>query len=72
MNTNCLEGKQCPQCKQEDEILILTPMWISLKDEGTDSFADSLKNLGDIDYDETTVARCPECEFEGTVADFIK
>jgi ssDNA-binding Zn-finger/Zn-ribbon topoisomerase 1 len=72
VNANCLEDKQCPKCKQEDEVLILTAVWISLKDEGTDPFSDSLKNLGDTDYDEKAVARCPECGFEGTVADFTK
>jgi hypothetical protein len=70
MNTNCLEGKRCPNCKQEDEILILTPMWVSLRDDGTDPFADSLKNKGDVEYDENTLAGCPECHFLGTIKDF--
>jgi hypothetical protein len=70
MNTNCLEGKRCPKCKQEDEILILTPMWISLKDDGTDPFADSLDNKGDTDYNDHCCAECPECHFLGIVLDF--
>ena len=71
MNTNCLEGKRCPKCKQEDEMVILALTWVSLKDDGTDPFSDSLRHLGDTDYNEKTVARCPECGFEGTIADFI-
>jgi hypothetical protein len=70
MNKNCLEGKRCPKCGQEDEILILTPMWVSLKDDGTDPFADSLKMLGDVDYGHATVARCPVCQYEGVMSDF--
>ena len=70
MNKNCLEGKRCPKCKQEDEILLLTQTWVSLTDMGTDPFADSLKMLGDVDYDETTLARCPVCQFQGIVMDF--
>lgn len=72
MNTNCLEDKRCPECKQEEEILLFTPIWISLKDEGTDPFADSLKGLGDTEFDNSTTARCPSCGFEGTLLNFTR
>jgi len=70
MNTNCLEGKRCPKCKQESEILIFTRTWVSLTDDGTDPLADSLKNKSDVDYSEHELAECPECHFAGRVSDF--
>lgn len=65
-NTNCLEGYKCPKCGQEDEILVRAFMWVSLTDEGTDACAD-----GNVEYESTSDAECPECGFSGTLSDFM-
>lgn len=70
MNTNCLEGLCCPKCLQEDKILMHTPMWVAMTDDGTDPFDDDIKNDGDTVWDADTPAKCPECGYEGTMQDF--
>jgi len=65
MNTNCLEHKRCPKCGHGDEIVVKVAMWVSLADNGTDPYADSTKHCGEVDYDDRSPARCPECGFEG-------
>jgi len=67
MNTNCLEGKRCPKCGHEDEILVYASMWVSLQDDGTDPFADSTKHCRGVEYDDYSGARCPKCGYEGTL-----
>jgi hypothetical protein len=71
MNTNCLEGFKCPKCGQEDEILLWVANWVSLKDDGSDPFADSLKNLGDLEWDGSTSGMCPVCKFKGNMRKFF-
>ena len=70
MNTNCLVGMRCPKCGCEDEILVRAEMWVSLQDDGTDPFSDSLKMLGDVAYDGDSDAACPECGHEGKLGEW--
>jgi len=70
MNTNCLEGLRCPNCGNEDELLVRAEMWVSLTDDGTDPFANSTKHRGGVEYDENSDAACPECDYEGALKDF--
>ena len=70
MNENCLEGKACPRCGQEDDIHLLVLTWMSLNDDGTDFYADSLKWMPEAEYDKDTHARCPYCGFAGKLEDF--
>ena len=69
-NTNCLKGLRCPECNQEDEILVYASMWVSLKDDGTDPYADSTDNWGGADYDNDSDAGCLGCGFEGKLKEF--
>lgn len=69
-NTNCLEGLACPCCAQEDEVLVYARVWVALRDDGTDPFADSLKNRGDTDYDDGSAAECPCCGYIGKMNNF--
>lgn len=64
-NENCLKGKRCPGCGYEDEVNVYASMWVSVKDDGTDPFADSVDNHGGTDFDENSDAECPECGHEG-------
>jgi hypothetical protein len=70
MNTNCLEGMSCPVCGQEEEILVRARMWVSLRDDGTDAYADSLDMRGEVEYDDESDAACTACRFEATLAAF--
>jgi len=69
-NSNCLEGKKCPGCGHEDEILVYASMWVSVRDEGCDPFAESTEDCDGLDYDEHSRARCPACRHEGRLADW--
>ena len=70
MSTNCLQGLRCPKCWHEEEILVKASMWVSVQDDGTDPFADSTKNRGGTEYDYGSEAACPECKYEGKLADW--
>ena len=63
-NKNCLEGKRCPKCKYEDEVLVLATIWTSLKDDGTDHNADSIDDTS-VEYDDDSLASCPVCHHLG-------
>ena len=69
-NINCLEGKKCPKCGHEEEIVVCVSMWVSLRDDGTDPFADSTKHCVDVEYDDDSDARCPECDHCGKLKEW--
>ena len=60
-NKNCLEGLRCPSCGHDEEIVVNVTMWVSLRDDGTDPYADSTKMCGDVEYGDGSPARCPKC-----------
>ncbi len=72
MNSNCLEGKACPKCGYEDEVLVHASMWVSLMDSGTDVYADSVGMCGGAEYDSYSGASCPKCGYEGNLGDWNK
>lgn len=57
-NTNCLENRQCPQCKQTYRFDITATATFRLVDEGTEYH-------GDVEYDEDNEVTCPDCEWTG-------
>jgi hypothetical protein len=63
MNTNCLEGMQCPNCESEGPFNIEVGGWAKVTDMGTDE-------LYDIDWDMESGCHCPQCFHEGTVESF--
>lgn len=68
-NTNCLEGRRCPECGSEGPFAVFTHRWATLHDDGTD---EPPKAMGDTEYDETDRAHCQEsrCGYEGKWGDF--
>lgn len=68
-NTNCLAGLRCPQCLQEDKILLQASCWVAMTDDGTDPYDDELK-IQEVDWDDATPAVCPKCNFAGRMVAF--
>jgi len=64
-NTNCMENKRCPKCGQEDELVVYAGMWVALRDDGTDPFADSTRHMGGVDYAHSSPTVCPACGYTG-------
>ena len=62
-NTNCLEGLRCPKCKQDDMLHIAGTSLFHVVDDGT-------LQHEDIEWDDDSFARCPQCNFEGILKDF--
>lgn len=58
--TGCVEGMKCPSCGQAETFHI----------EGSSTFVvteDGCEQKGDTEWDSTSFARCPECDWSGTV-----
>jgi hypothetical protein len=66
-NVNCLEGKRCPKCGNEDSFMVLCLVWRTVHDDGTDE-PDNMH--GNTEYDEDSPAICTECKFEGNWGEF--
>ncbi len=66
-NENCLEGIRCPRCGQHGEVHVAAMIWTAVIDNGTD---DDLQDDHDTEYDDTSPATCPTCEYEGKWGDF--
>jgi hypothetical protein len=64
-NTNCLSGVKCPQCGQEDRFLIFSTILAEVTDEGAD-----VAHGSDWHWDDSSMARCPECDRDGPLAEF--
>ena len=64
-NTNCLIDRACPKCGYDKEVRLNTRIWIGVTDEGTDAYADIVKNMGDQCWEDTDLAQCPECGYDG-------
>lgn len=63
MNENCLEGLRCPNCKQDDTLHIAGTSLFYVIDDGTTEHED-------VEWDDDSFARCPQCGFEGKLCDF--
>jgi hypothetical protein len=62
-NTNCLEGDRCPNCGQDDRLLITGAAEFSVTDSGSEA-------LGDHAWGDDNPARCPQCGYDGTLGNF--
>lgn len=64
-NTNCLEGLRCPnpKCKQDSKLFIVGLAEFDVTDDGAEV-------VGDIEWDDNSHARCPECGASGSLFQF--
>lgn len=63
-NENCLAGMKCPDCGSLEPFDIQVTMIVKVEDEGTEE-------CGDTDWSDDSHCRCRECDYTGTVADFM-
>ena len=70
-NANCMQGLRCPKCGQDEELLVWAEMCVSLTDAGTDPHADSTRNHGGTEWNETSMTECPACGFSAMMAAFV-
>ncbi len=64
-NDNCLEGIKCPECGNEDRFLIVATIVAEVTDNGAD-----IARHTDMEWDEASSARCPDCGMAGPLAAF--
>lgn len=62
-NTNCLKGYRCPDCGQDDRLLITGSAEFSVTDGGSEAH-------GDHAWGDDNPARCPQCGYDGKLGDF--
>lgn len=65
-NENCLQGMACPKCGHTESFRISGRIGARVTDNGVDDY-------GDFDWDKDDYCSCgaDECEFSGTVRDFM-
>lgn len=63
-NTNCLEGLKCPKCGYDESIHVLSSVWVTVFDDGTE-----YHDCGP-EYDDDSWADCPECNYHGKLVDW--
>jgi hypothetical protein len=64
-NVNCLDGKQCPNCRSFGPFEIEVSMRVLLRDDGIDDAEDST-----VEYDDDSPAACCACRYEGKFGTF--
>jgi hypothetical protein len=62
-NTNCLDGIACPTCGNDFRIYIQIATLAVVTDDGAETF-------GDMDWDDSSYAECPDCKRHGTLSEF--
>lgn len=62
-NINCLEGIRCPRCGNDERFTVTAVTTVTLTDNGTD-------DTDGFEFDKDSHAECPECQFEGSWAEF--
>lgn len=62
-NDNCLEGLACPKCGNDSELIIEAKTLAAVTDDGAEAF-------GDMEWDESSFAQCPECKHHGCLREF--
>lgn len=67
-NMNCLEGIACPQCGNEDRMMIAARVVADVTDEGAD-VAPSRYGNG-FEWDDESHCRCPVCDRNGPLGAF--
>lgn len=63
-NTNCLEGMRCPRCQKLGKMEIAITALALVSDEGTET-------INDTEWNEDSFCRCDECDYCGTVKEFL-
>ena len=64
-NENCLRGIECPKCGNEERFFIVATIVADVTDEGADTAKGS-----DHHWDDGSMTRCPECDWDGPLATF--
>ena len=64
-NVNCLDGKRCPKCGSYGPFEVVVSMRVLLYDNGSDDAED-----GSIEYDDSALAACYACRYEGRFGTF--
>ena len=64
-NTNCLEGLKCPECGNDERLVIHGTSAFEVYDDGTNRH-------WDVEWDDRSHAVCPnhDCNFEGQLGEF--
>jgi len=62
-NHNCLEGIACPRCGNDERVIIAVETLATVTDDGAETF-------GDMEWDDDSFTRCPECDYWGRLAKF--
>jgi len=62
-NVNCLQGIACPKCGNDAIINVEVRILAAVTDDGAETF-------GDMEWDGSSYAECPDCEHRGTLAEF--
>lgn len=63
MNTNCLQGIRCPNCRSEGPFSILVTAWARVCDDGVDDTTDHVWDAG-------SAIICVACSTAGTIRHF--
>jgi hypothetical protein len=63
VNSNCLEGLRCPDCGNEHAFYIQSTAVMYVTDDGAEC-------RSDIEWDDHSHTRCPQCERSGKLSDF--
>lgn len=61
----CIEGMRCPKCGNFERFKIVGTQLYRVSADGTDDAG------GEIEWDNDSLAVCPDCSFQGTVGDFL-
>jgi len=64
-NENCLQGIRCPACDNEDRFRIQVLATATVTDDG------AVVEHGDMEWDATSYAECPNCHEHGELAHFM-
>ena len=64
-NQNCLEGLRCPGCGNADRLRIVARIMADVTDDGAE-----MAHGTQMDWDDDSLAVCPECDHDGPLAGF--
>ena len=64
VNTNCLEGMQCPKCQSLEPFIITAMVSVLVYDEGTEDLMDGYE------WEDSAACECEKCNYRATQKDF--